>query len=349
MSTRDPAKATAGETEGRPSSLPQSNRCPNCGAEAPSGMNFCRSCGGDLRALGPTERQPSQPGIAEDAATQDVRCPRCRAVAPSGHMFCPSCGAQLPTLSGAPTPDEVRRITAGREEFRTDRANPETSGKSAPVVRSGVSVGAAWGRLVSVNRDGTDGTTYHLSGDTVDVGSGRVDVRVTGDLHVADRHVRFEHTSGAVKVVPLDELNGVLWRVREPTEILSGTEVLLGREVCRIDVLAKDELEVQVLYQHGVALFASPVRKPWGRLKHIWANGCIGDVRHFFADEVVVGREEGDIIFADDEFMSRRHAVFRRRGDRCILEDLGSSNGTFVRLDGPTLATDGDYFRVGDP
>jgi len=264
-------------------------------------------------------------------------------------MFCPSCGAQLPTLSGAPTPEEVKRITAGREEFRPDTGGEaRKSGKAAPVVRSGVSVGGAWARLVSVNRDGTDGTAYHLTGDAVDVGSGHVDVRVTGDRHIADRHVRFEHSGGAVKVIPLEDLNGVMWRVREPTEILSGAELLFGREVCRVDVLTKAEVEVRVLTQHGVALFSSPIRKPWARLKHVWANGVIGDVRYFFADEVIVGREEGDIIFTDDEFMSRRHAVFRRRGERCILEDLGSSNGTFLRLDGPTLATDGDYFRVGD-
>jgi hypothetical protein len=122
--------------------------------------------------------------------------------------------------------------------------------------------------------------------------------------------------------------------------------VLLGRELCQIDLI--DDEQTPNLYQHGVAFFASPVRKPWARLRQILTSGAVGDVRHFYGDEVIVGREEGDIIFADDEFMSRRHAVFRLKGGRCILEDLESSNGTFVRLDGATLVSDSDYLRIGD-
>ncbi|MHC5078231.1 MAG: sigma 54-interacting transcriptional regulator [Planctomycetota bacterium] len=45
---------------------------------------------------------------------------------------------------------------------------------------------------------------------------------------------------------------------------------------------------------------------------------------------LVIGRgEEGDVrIF--DETSSRRHAVVRPEGDRFVLEDLGSSNGTYL-------------------
>jgi hypothetical protein len=290
-------------------------------------------------------------GIEPAQVLDAVKCPRCGGEAPGGHMFCPTCGAQLPTLSGAPTPEEVRRITAGRAEYRPDSQPVEGGTEKSPLVRSGATpspdLERGWGRLVSVKRDGTDGPVYQLTGGFADVGTGPVKIRLADDPHVASRHVRFERNGSAVQVVPLDEVNGVMWRLTEPTEILDGHIVLIGRELCQIDIVDQDE-HAPPLTQHGVAMFASPLRKPWARLSQILTSGAIGDVRHFYGDEVIVGREEGDIIFADDEFMSRRHAAFRLEKGRCILEDLDSSNGTFVRLDGATLISDGDYLRVGD-
>jgi pSer/pThr/pTyr-binding forkhead associated (FHA) protein len=46
--------------------------------------------------------------------------------------------------------------------------------------------------------------------------------------------------------------------------------------------------------------------------------------------EVTIGRTAGNTILIDNPGVSRRHAVVRLEGDRSILEDLGSANGTFV-------------------
>jgi predicted component of type VI protein secretion system len=48
--------------------------------------------------------------------------------------------------------------------------------------------------------------------------------------------------------------------------------------------------------------------------------------------------------------VSRRHCRLRLDGDRLIVEDLGSVNGTFLNgelLTGPSALHDGDRFRVG--
>jgi predicted component of type VI protein secretion system len=52
-------------------------------------------------------------------------------------------------------------------------------------------------------------------------------------------------------------------------------------------------------------------------------------------DELVVGRENADLTVADEE-VSRRHLAMRPHEDGVELEDLGSTNGTFV--DGARLA-----------
>ena len=65
------------------------------------------------------------------------------------------------------------------------------------------------------------------------------------------------------------------------------------------------------------------------------------------------GREAGeDGRLAGDPQLSRRHArVSRFEGGRLMVEDLGSTNGTFVngrRIEQPTLLSPGDTVAMGD-
>ena len=86
----------------------------------------------------------------------------------------------------------------------------------------------------------------------------------------------------------------------------------------------------------------------WGRLRQLTTSGHTRDVLHLAGAEIVLGREEGHHHFPDDDFMSRRHAVLTTSGGRGQLADLGSSNGTYVRLRGEHLLRPGDCVRLGD-
>jgi pSer/pThr/pTyr-binding forkhead associated (FHA) protein len=61
----------------------------------------------------------------------------------------------------------------------------------------------------------------------------------------------------------------------------------------------------------------------------------------------LLGRENGDIIFPGDGFISSRHALLQTRSHTVILKDLGSSNGTFVRIDARKRLEDGDQLLIG--
>jgi len=66
-------------------------------------------------------------------------------------------------------------------------------------------------------------------------------------------------------------------------------------------------------------------------------------------EEIVIGRGDTDLAI-DDEEMSGRHAVVRRHANRLQVEDLGSTNGTFVdgaRIAEPTLLGGGAEIKVG--
>lgn len=60
----------------------------------------------------------------------------------------------------------------------------------------------------------------------------------------------------------------------------------------------------------------------------------------------------GDVeIRLEDPFASTRHARIGRQGSVLVLEDLGSTNGTYLNeepLDGPRPLHHGDRIRIGD-
>ena len=58
-----------------------------------------------------------------------------------------------------------------------------------------------------------------------------------------------------------------------------------------------------------------------------------------------------DVAMPDDEYASGRHARFEPRRDGVWLEDIGSTNGTYlngIRLKHPKRLTPGDVVRVGE-
>ena len=70
------------------------------------------------------------------------------------------------------------------------------------------------------------------------------------------------------------------------------------------------------------------------------------------AAPVTIGRSsQNDLGLDGDEFASARHARFEPRRDGVWLEDVGSTNGTYVngvRLDAPRRLRAGDVIRIGE-
>lgn len=65
----------------------------------------------------------------------------------------------------------------------------------------------------------------------------------------------------------------------------------------------------------------------------------------------IIGRSmEQCEIALNDSFLSQQHARLELRGDQWVLEDLGSTNGTFVNdieVRDATLVEEGDIVRLG--
>jgi FHA domain len=68
-------------------------------------------------------------------------------------------------------------------------------------------------------------------------------------------------------------------------------------------------------------------------------------------DQIVIGRDSSNGVVINDAEISRKHARLTFQGGKYVLEDLGSTNGTFVngqRLAGPAVLKSGDVVSFGE-
>lgn len=67
-------------------------------------------------------------------------------------------------------------------------------------------------------------------------------------------------------------------------------------------------------------------------------------------NQIIIGREEGMGIVLQDPEASRRHSRISWQGGQFVLEDLGSTNGTFVngvQITSPQTLNPGDSIGIG--
>jgi predicted component of type VI protein secretion system len=68
-------------------------------------------------------------------------------------------------------------------------------------------------------------------------------------------------------------------------------------------------------------------------------------------DWLTIGRDPSNDIVINDPQVSRQHLRITRQGQMVVIEDLGSTNGSFangVRLTGPHVLSNGDVVGLGD-
>jgi hypothetical protein len=73
--------------------------------------------------------------------------------------------------------------------------------------------------------------------------------------------------------------------------------------------------------------------------------------RYPLGDEITVGRAAGCQVTVDDTYVSQLHARVFTRDGQLLVEDLGSTNGTYlnrVKVSGPMVMQKGDRLQVGN-
>jgi pSer/pThr/pTyr-binding forkhead associated (FHA) protein len=79
-------------------------------------------------------------------------------------------------------------------------------------------------------------------------------------------------------------------------------------------------------------------------------GGNAGQRAELDSAPILIGRGSDAGIRLDDDYVSTRHARIAASGDQWFVEDLGSTNGTYigtVRITQPTTITLGTQVRIG--
>ena len=82
----------------------------------------------------------------------------------------------------------------------------------------------------------------------------------------------------------------------------------------------------------------------------VLGGGRAGTLIDIGPEPIVIGRDEEATIALADESLSRKHARFVKLHGRCFIQDLGSTNGTFVdgrRITEPEPLEDGARIQLG--
>ena len=91
----------------------------------------------------------------------------------------------------------------------------------------------------------------------------------------------------------------------------------------------------------------SPNPGYWGKLTVIIGRNVDGSAFPLLGDSITLGRERGEINFPDDGYVSGLHARVTNRDGRVFLADLGSSNGSFVKVTGERALQNESFVLMG--
>ena len=100
---------------------------------------------------------------------------------------------------------------------------------------------------------------------------------------------------------------------------------------------------------HGGRVARRPGAAP--KLRVGTAAGLKSGAAYDLSQGALLGRGDQADIVLEDSFASTRHARLVPHGDVIVLEDLGSTNGTYLNdepLRGPQPLHPGDRVRIGD-
>lgn len=204
------------------------------------------------------------------------------------------------------------------------------------------------GKLVVILEDGTDGAALELSPSTTIIGREGVDISFPHDDFLARRHAELSFVNGTLLITPLESTNGVFLQVHQEVELESGDVFRIGQQLLVFELLSVVASALSVDPKGQAIPLGSPLPEgAWGRLGQLIAPATMGSVYLLGGSEVYLGRERGDITFPGDGFVSGLHAQISMRGGRCFLKDLGSSNGTYVRLTRPSPVKAGMLVLAG--
>ncbi len=122
--------------------------------------------------------------------------------------------------------------------------------------------------------------------------------------------------------------------------------------VVKADLFGASPARVSAVPRRGAPAVKPGKRKgPKGPRQLVVTGGSLTGTRITLGTQpILVGRADDSTVVLTDDFASSRHARLTNRDGDWYVEDLGSTNGTYLdraRVAGPTLIPPGAPIRIG--
>jgi hypothetical protein len=299
----------------------------------------------------PEPRAAPPPAPAPAGREGYTTCAACSFSNPPGFAFCGRCGSRL-VLEAAPpvvvadvgsaqtvfveqAPEELRQL---RDQARS----ADGAEAPAPVVAPSPGTVGPSGRLIMLGADGSPiGERVLAPGETLAIG------RAAGppwdeDAYLDDEHGSLTALVEGIRAEDYDSLNGIYVKLIDRAEIQSGDQFRVGQEL-----LLYEDLPEPTPTGDGTERMGSPNPGYWGRLSLLVEPTVCSGAYAIAGEGITIGREIGDITFPHDGYVSGSHCRIVGDDTGVWVEDLGSSNGTYMRVRSGTILPYGSLVLIG--
>ena len=303
--------------------------CPKCGAENRQAATECRLCATPLGSSAPPAAPQSTEARSEEqlAPTQIVSdripaapqpeqkiCPSCQTANEPDWLFCQSCGKKL-------SEDVQNDPAAEATPAKSDTAPQNQQQASSPSFGQSKSAAPNADRDTLKDLASRKPVELQDSADSEAPRTASPEARTSSSASEAQDFGNSERPE-----IPASGVCPKCGATSTPTGFFCancGTKLAPAAEQ------------------------ADSAPAPKHVLQLITEGGQVGGAYPIESGELSIGRNEGDVTFPHDGYLSGKHARVVERGGRFFLVDNGSRNGTFVRIKGEVEIETGDTFLVG--
>jgi len=278
--------------------------------------------------------RPVQVGAAAQVATAAAPMPQAAPAARAGALPCPQCGHVNATSNKfcASCGYNMSLVTSG-------------AAAAAPAPAAAPAAATAPGQVIltALRADGTEAGTFALPGTVMTVGRD-VGGIFAGDSYLSPRHATFTVRGSKVFVKDEMSLNGVYVKLNpeQPLELQTTDIFRIGQEIIRFEMLTPPPTGGD-----GVERLGSPSKGYIGRISLLTGRDTTGNAYPVPEHGIHIGRERGDILFPEDGYVSGLHCQINWENGRAYLTDVGSSNGTFARIQKERELRNNDVLLMG--
>ena len=333
--------------------------CPNCNHQNPEGSLQCENCYTPLPAT--------------------TTCPNCGASVQTDATFCGQCGfnLQAETLSRSSNTVEsfLESSEAPQEKPRIETESPQavpTGAMSSPIASPWDEEEESTGKETAFSESSSAEDDLGMA--DLEISHESTEVMNSPPIKPEDFNISFDPE---VKPEPIPELEPMSWETSEPDVSSKASEPALEHRESQPEA-AEEQEELMSFGEDEPTIsgtepmvpppppppasFTSTTSKPIGAatqlqtqtasLLHVQTNTRLEIANNL--DVIHIGKPNSQIPpdidvagFPDSEIVSRIHADIRVEGDAYFIEDVGSSNGTYINHS-PLLKGNRHRLRAGD-